>query len=80
MSLNRKAASAEDVLPSVRLKKSFLRLHLNTPLKQFFSENRGASSGENVTCSTQLYTKTQFFTIPLHQQDRTAFFPLDNRE
>lgn len=41
---------------------------------------RWPSYAEYVTCSTQLYRKTQFFTIPLHQQDWTALFPLDNRE
>lgn len=46
----------------------------------FFGREEPSSAEKNVTCSTQLYTKTQFFTIPLHQQDRTALFPLDNRE
>lgn len=68
----RKAASAEDVPPTVRGLPRHLKTHLCS------SPSWKEKTLIHWKCDLFYTTvhKTQFFAIPLHQQDPTAFFPL----
>lgn len=86
----KKAASAEDVLFYSQTerrnwdwgwrRRSSVWAHLCS--SPFSGKERGPFICWKVGLVLHNYTqkKTQFFTIPLHQQDQTAFFPLDNPE
>lgn len=55
--------------------------HSNTPLEQsFFRETTSIHLRWDSSHTILLYRKKLVFTISLHQQDHTAFFPLDNWE